>query len=183
MSSAALSVREIERGDVPLIANYWLKSDPEFLKGMGVDLAKLPSRGDLTDMLSEQLHQSYDEKKSYCLIWLVDNKPTGHSNVNKIKYGEEAYMHLHFWDNSFRKQGYGTELVKMSLPLFFKNLRLKKICCEPYALNPAPNKTLEKVGFKFIKKHTTIPGYLNFEQEVNLWEIIEEPRGKSNDQR
>jgi RimJ/RimL family protein N-acetyltransferase len=171
MGSAVLAIREIERDDISLIADYWLESDPEFMKGMGVDLAKLPSRENLTDMLSEQLSQSYDEKKSYCLIWLIDNKPAGHSNVNKINYGEEAYMHLHFWNTTSRKKGYGTELVKLSLPLFFKNLRLKKICCEPYALNPAPNKTLEKAGFKFIKKHRTIPGYLNFEQEVNLWEI------------
>jgi RimJ/RimL family protein N-acetyltransferase len=171
MGSAVLAIREIERDDISLIADYWLTSDPEFMKGMGVDLAKLPSRENLTEMLSEQLSQSYDEKKSYCLIWLIDNKPAGHTNVNKIKYGEEAYMHLHFWNTTSRKKGYGTELVKLSLPLFFKNLRLKKICCEPYALNPAPNKTLDKAGFTFIKKHSTIPGYLNFEQEVNLWEI------------
>jgi hypothetical protein len=43
--------------------------------------------------------------------------------------------------------------------------------CEPYALNPAPNKTLEKLGFKFLKTYTTIPGWINFEQEVNLWEL------------
>jgi hypothetical protein len=41
-------------------------------------------------------------------------------------------------------------------------------------LNPAPNKTLEKIGFTFIKSHTCVPGYLNFEQEVNRWEMTHE---------
>ena len=65
----------------------------------------------------------------------------------------------------------GTQLVKMTLPYFFKNLQLKKLYCEAYALNLAPNKTLEKIGFTFIKKYTTTPGFLNFEQEVNKWEL------------
>lgn len=62
----------------------------------------------------------------------------------------------------------------MGLPWFFKNLKLKKIYCEPYALIPAPNKTLEKVGFKFVKTYVTTPGRLNFEQPVYLWEITYE---------
>ena len=161
----------MERNDINPIIQYWLKSDSTFLQGMGVDSNKIPNRDQWSGILSDHLNQSFEEKKSYCIIWQVDNKPVGHSNVNKIIFGEEAYMHLHLWDASARKKGFGTVLVKMTLPYFFKNLRLKKLCCEPYALNPSPNKTLEKVGFKFIKEYVTIPGWLNFEQPVNLWEL------------
>ena len=80
-------------------------------------------------------------------------------------------MHLHLWNTGTRQKGMGTALVKLTLPFFFINYHIKKLYCEPYALNPAPNKTLEKAGFKFVKKFTTIPGWLNFEQEVNLWEM------------
>jgi RimJ/RimL family protein N-acetyltransferase len=59
----------------------------------------------------------------------------------------------------------------MTLPLFFERLQLKKLYCEPYALNSAPNKSLEKVGFEFIKEYITIPGSLNFEQPVKRWEL------------
>lgn len=122
-------------------------------------------------MLSEQLHQSYEEKKSYCIIWEADGKQVGHSNVNKIIFGQEAFMHLHIWTPKIRKQGYGAEFVKKTFPYFFDNLHLKKLYCEPYALNAAPNNTLKKVGFKFVKKYVTIPGWLNFKQPVNLWEL------------
>jgi RimJ/RimL family protein N-acetyltransferase len=171
MSQPALSVREIEAGDIGLIANYWLAADHAFLRGMGADPAKRPAREPLMAMLSAQLSQSYPEKQSYCIIWLVDGQPAGHSNVNRIVWGQEAYMHLHVWQAGARSKGLGTAMVKMTLPYFFENLQLQKLCCEPYALNPPPNKTLEKVGFEFIKQHVTIPGWINFEQTVNLWEL------------
>lgn len=174
MDKNLLFAREIQQTDIEFIIQYWLTADPVFLKGMGVDLYKMPPKEKWVKMLSEQLAQSYPEKKSYCTIWQSDNKPIGHCNVNKIKFGEEAYMHLHLWNSSFRKNGMGTKLVNMSLPYFFENLELKKICCEPYSLNPAPNKTLEKAGFTFIKEYRTIPGFLNFEQTVNLWELTYE---------
>jgi RimJ/RimL family protein N-acetyltransferase len=180
MDQPLLSVREIQETDIELISQYWLTVDPAFLTGMGVDLTKMPSKEEWITMLSEQLAQPYPEKRSYCIIWLVDNKPIGHCNVNKIKFGEEAYMHLHMWNSDLRKKGMGTELVKMSLPYFFENLKLKTIYSEPYALNPAPNKALEKAGFSFVKEFITIPGFLNFEQQVKRWELTYEQYKKQN---
>src|SRR4051812_4849628 len=92
-----LSVREMRAGDIDLISSYFLNADRGFLQNMGVDTAKMPTKDEWTKMLTEQLSQRYDEKKSYCIIWLIDDKPVGHSNVNKIIFGEEAYMHLHLW--------------------------------------------------------------------------------------
>lgn len=166
-----LSVREIQESDIPLIIDYWFNADDAFLTNLGVDINKIPSKKDWQNMLHEQISQPYYSKKSYCIIWQVSGNPVGHSNVNKIVFRQEAYMHLHLWKNEFRKMGYGTELVKMTLPLFFENLKLKKLYCEPYALNPPPNKTLKKIGFEFVKGYITTPGFLNFEQKVNLWEL------------
>ena len=171
MNVNLLSVREIQKKDIEPIIQYWLAADPAFLTSMGVDLDKMPSREEWLKMLSEQLTQAYPQKKSYCIIWLADNKAIGHSNVNKIKFGEEASMHLHLWNAGLRKKGMGTELVKMSLPYFFENLELKKIYSEPYALNPAPHKTLENAGFTFAGEFITTPGFINFEQAVKRWEL------------
>ena len=169
-----LEVRELRPLDVPLLCDYWMKATPEFLTGMGVDLKKLPDREQFAAMLAEQLSQSIPQKQSYCVIWVLNGNPVGHSNINKIRFAEDAFMHLHLWPSGARKKGLGTEFVKLSLPWYFKNYKLKTLFCEPYALNPAPNKTLEKVGFKFIKEHICVPGWLNFEQPVNLWEMTEE---------
>jgi RimJ/RimL family protein N-acetyltransferase len=138
---------------------------------MGVDLKKIPTRTSLTSMLKDQIKTDIEEKKSYALIWELDGLPVGHSNVNEIEFGHQAIMHLHLWQSSYRKRGIGTEFVKKSLPYYFENLQLEKLLCQPYALNLAPNRTLEKAGFTFVKKIKTIPGYLNFEQEVNIWKL------------
>ena len=62
----------------------------------------------------------------------------------------------------------------MTIPYFFKNCRLKKLICEPYAFNTAPNKTLPKIGFEYIKTHRTVPGVVSSEQDVCLWELSTE---------
>ena len=174
LNETVISVREITKDDIEPLINYWTSADDIFLTGMGVDLNKMPGKDACHEMLSEQLSQQYNQKKSYCIIWQVNGKPVGHSNVNKIIFGEEAYMHLHIWNEPIRKKGLGFKLIGMTLPFFFEKLELKKLYCEPYAQNPAPNKTLAKAGFVFVKKYTTIPGYLNFEQEVNQWLMTRE---------
>jgi RimJ/RimL family protein N-acetyltransferase len=174
MSNPVLSVREMQPTDIELIIQYWLSADKNFLEGMGADIKKIPAREEWIKMLTQQYQQSYNQKQSYCLIWLHDGLAVGHSNVNKIVFGKEAYMHLHLWKTSVRQKGMGAHLVKMGLPYFFNNLQLQKLYCEPYALNTAPNKTLQKVGFTFLEKYTTTPGWLNFEQEVNLWVLTKE---------
>ncbi len=166
-----ISVREIQIKDVDLIVAYWLESDLDHLTSMGVDLNKLPTRKQLSTLLTEQIKTSLVDKQSYALIWVLNGKPVGHSNVNGIHFAKKATMHLHLWNSTTRKQGMRTEFVKQSLPFYFDNLKLEKLICEPYALNLAPNKTLKRIGFEFIKTHKTIPGSLNFEQNVNRWEL------------
>jgi RimJ/RimL family protein N-acetyltransferase len=83
-------------------------------------------------------------------------------------------MHLHIWYREFGKKGCGFEFLKLTVPYFFMNLALKNLYCELLALNPAPNKTLQKLGFTYEKNYITIPGYLNFEQEVSRWKLSRE---------
>lgn len=167
-------VRELTKSDIASVADYWLKSDKDFMVNMGVDLSKLPSREGLTKMLVNQIQLLDTEKSSLALIAEVNGEPIGHCNVNGITYGKEATLHLHLWNTNSRKKGLGTQMVRNSLPVFFERLKLKTIWCEPYAKNPAPNRTLEKVGFEFVKRYVTIPGSLNFEQEVNRWKMMRE---------
>jgi RimJ/RimL family protein N-acetyltransferase len=166
-----LSVREIQLKDIEPLSNYWLNADPEFMKGMGVDLSKMPPRKEWEQMLLDQINTPIPQKKSYAIIWEENGIAIGHSNISKISFGKGAYMHLHLWGNVSRKKGIGTEFVILTLPFYFEKFQLKTLYCEPYALNPAPNKTMEKLGFKFLRSYIGIPGWLNFEQEVNVWEL------------
>lgn len=167
-----LAVRELTATDIPQLLTYWYTASPEYMQSMGADITLLPARKDFDASLKKQLETDYPYKQAYAIIWLMNGNAVGHCNVNKIDFGNEAHMHLHMWSADSRKKGMGAELVKMSLPYFFKNLQLKKIICEPYSKNIAPNKTLAKAGFTFIKNYITTPGALNFEQEVSRWELL-----------
>ncbi len=169
-----LKVQELAKGDVALLLDYWYHATPEYMRQMGADPAKLPDRPAFGKMLLQQITLPYSEKAAYATIWMVDGKRVGHCNLNKIEFGSHASLHLHLWHPMRRGMGLGQQLVLRSLPYFFDNMQLKRIFCEPYALNPAPNKTLEKIGFSFVKRYTTVPGSINFEQEVNRWELTHE---------
>jgi ribosomal-protein-alanine N-acetyltransferase len=170
-SVGSLSARELRRSDIDLVAEYWATATPEHLIGMGVDLAKMPTRTDYIDLLTSQLDLALQDRQSYCTIWELDEKPIGHCNVNRISFGDQAYMHLHLWEPRIRHQGLGVSLVRSSLALFFGELNLRNLFCEPYAKNPAPNRVLEKVGFEFVATYRTVPGPINFEQDVNRWHM------------
>lgn len=172
-----LSIKELQLSEIDFLVDYWMNSDPQNLINMGVDLSKMPTKTQFTNRLNEQIQIPIEQKQSYGLIWLLNNEPVGHCNTNPTEFENEAFMHLHLWKNDNRQKGLGCEFVKKSLPFFFENLKLKKLISQPYALNMAPNKTLEKVGFTYIKEYTTIPGSINFEQPVKRWEMtIEEFR-------
>ena len=164
-----LKVRELTQEDVEYFVNYWLDTTPEFLTGMGVDNNKKPTKKQLVDLVSSQIGIPIENRKIYTLTWLVNNQPIGYSNVNQIVLGKQAFMHLHLYQKDNRQKGIGTEFVKKSLPYYFENLNLQQLFCEPYSLNPAPNNTVKKIGFEFVKQHLTTPGASNFEQQVNLW--------------
>jgi RimJ/RimL family protein N-acetyltransferase len=171
MSAVTLSVRAMREADIALIADYWSDSDRNQLLAMGVDRAKVPAREDFIAALSAQLGLPLEERQSYCTIWQADGKPIGHCNVNKVRFGCDAYLHLHVWYPDQRRRGTGSALVWQSVQYFFERLALQDLYCEPYALNPAPNAVLAKVGFVFVKEYTTIPGVINFEQPVKRWHL------------
>jgi RimJ/RimL family protein N-acetyltransferase len=83
-------------------------------------------------------------------------------------------MHLHIWNANNRRGGSATQLLKPSIVNFFERFQLRELFCEPYALNAAPNKTLPKAGFHFVKTYETTPGWINFHQPVNLWVLDRE---------
>ena len=166
-----LLVRELEPADIDLFMSYWFDADESSLANMGVDIKKLPTKQEFLKYWRSQLEMPVEKRLSYCVIWQMNNIPIGHSSTRPINFGKDAYMHLHLWNAEERRKGIGYEFLKKTVPHYFEKLRLKDLYCEPYALNPAPNRLLEKLGFDFVKKHRAIPGPSNFKQDVNLWHL------------
>jgi len=167
-----LDVRPLtSRPDYERVCDYFLTADPAYLRGMGVDATKLLPRDEwLARPLAD--HERPDRDKQLCYVgWYVDDELVGHSSINKIVYGVEAYIHLHLWRAESRRAGAGTELFRRSANYFRRRFELARLYCEPWAENPAPNRVLAKLGFRLDKRYRTVPGLNHFEQDVNRYVI------------
>ena len=164
-----LTVREMTGSEVDLIIEYFFQSTPEYLEILGVDPSRLPAPESWRERFRLECAQPAEQRGWIALIWLSADQPIGFSTADKIAYGEQANMHLHVIDPGRRNQGYGAECVRRSADIYFERLQLKRLFCEPNAFNVAPNRTLQKAGFKYLKTHMTVPGPLNYHQAVTRW--------------
>jgi len=172
-----IEVRPFESaGEYERMIDYFLGGDAEFLRGMGVDLAKLPAR-DFWLRASLADHERGDDAKERLYVaWLRGGELVGHSSLSHIEPGEQGHIHLHLWRPELRRSGLGLELFTRSMDLYFERFDLRRIVCEPYAENPAPNRVLSKLGFRLLRRYRVAPTSIAFEQDVNRYELTREER-------
>ena len=166
-----LQVREMHLDEVDIRIDYFHDADVAFLEMMGVDQAKLPARKAWRKKSEDDYARPIEQRESIQLLWLEEGVPFGFSTADIIEFGSHANMHLHVLDKDKRRSGRGVECVRQSAMIYVSMLGLKRLCCRPNAFNTAPNRTLQKAGFKYVKTFETIPGLLNFHQVVNQWEL------------
>jgi RimJ/RimL family protein N-acetyltransferase len=167
----ALNVRPMTLPETEFVIDYFLGATPEHLETMGVDPTRLPARDFWRERFSRDFALPIESRQAFQTIWLDDARPIGFSTTDKIEFGEPANMHLHMIDADRRNSGAGALCVRQSVDIYFETLRLKRLFCEPNAFNVAPNRTLQKAGFKYLKTYMTVPGPLNYHQAVTRWVI------------
>jgi RimJ/RimL family protein N-acetyltransferase len=153
--------------------DYFHSASDELLVRMGVDRSKLPPREVWFDHAwrDHQLPENDPRRDRFFLAWVLDGHVVGHSSINRITWGDSANAHLHLWRTDLRRAGIGSEFFRRSISIYFERFDLKVIYVEPHADNPPPNRVLEKLGFRFTERYRTVPGPVNFEQDVNRYEI------------
>lgn len=171
MSTDAIQVRRLTVADVEPLVAYWTAPSPEHLARMGVDPAKLSAPEDLRAALLRQIETPIPQRRAHCLIWVLDGRAVGHCNTNPTFFGDHAFMHLHMWEVGQRARGLGTAFVTASVRMLFADLQLHELFSQPYANNPAPNRTLARVGFELDTELVTTPGPISFEQPIKRWRM------------
>jgi RimJ/RimL family protein N-acetyltransferase len=166
-----LTVREMMSSEVDVIIEYFRNATPEYLEILGVDPTRVPDPESWRERFRHAFARSVEARGWIAVLWQLDDHAIGFSTSDKITYGEQANMHLHVIDPERRNRGIGAECVRRSVDIYFERLKLKRLFCEPNAFNVAPNRTLQKAGFKYLKTHMTVPGPLNFHQAVTRWVI------------
>ena len=151
--------------------NYFHDAADDYLEMMGADRSRFPSRDDWREKYLNDFELPIDERAYFHLIWEHAGAIVGFSNVDRIVYGEEAFMHAHMLKAPERGHGLGVQCAKASARMYFRYLKLERLFAEPNALNTAPNRALQRAGFHFVFTHHTTPGLFHFPQYVTRWTI------------
>jgi RimJ/RimL family protein N-acetyltransferase len=164
-----ITVRPMTLQETARTIDYFHSATTEHLEMLGVDPTRLPAALHWQQLHEQLFAQPVEQRSRFMVSWLESDQFIGFSTTDKIRCGHEANMHLHIVEPSLRNSGIGTRCVELSVELYFQTLELKQLFCEPNAFNVAPNRTLQRAGFKYVKTHMTVPGPLNFHQPVNRW--------------
>jgi RimJ/RimL family protein N-acetyltransferase len=157
-----LNARLMTRDEIHVLIDYFHDSSPEHLETLGVDPTRLPKREAWHQRMLQEFSLPLRQRTNVLISWLLREHVTGFSSADRIVFGDRANMHLHVIDVNQRRLRLGTEYVRQSVDIYFEELRLKRLFCEPNAFNVAPNRALQKAGFKYVKTHMTVTGPLNF---------------------
>jgi RimJ/RimL family protein N-acetyltransferase len=169
MSEARLFVRELREDEIGLRIDYFHSASDEHLERLGVARELLPDPVVWRSYYEQDYRRPIELRREYALAWELDGAVVGFTTADRITYGSEAFMHLHLIDESHRHAGLGARFVARSVPRYFEALALQRLLCEPNALNVAPNRTLQRAGFRYEMSHHTVPGPLNPPQLVTRW--------------
>lgn len=171
-----MTVREMELGDVAIRIGYFHGATDWQLRVLGVDRARLPSPEAWRAFYEEDFARPLPERVNWSLVWELDGRTVGFSSADHIVFGREAFMHLHILDSTHRRVGLGAEFVKRSATAYFRVLELQRLFSEPNAFNVAPNRALQRAGFRYLFTHETTPGPINLPQVATRWVLDQPPR-------
>jgi RimJ/RimL family protein N-acetyltransferase len=164
-----LSVRELRPDEMGIRVGYFHGAGDEHLRRMGVDRALLPPPDEWLAAYAADAARPRHERITSSLAWERDGEVVGFGSIDRITYGEEAFFHLHLLDEGRRRHGLGVPFVRLSAARFAELFALRRLLSEPNAFNVAPNRTLQRAGFRYVCTHETVPGPLNPRQPVTRW--------------
>jgi RimJ/RimL family protein N-acetyltransferase len=173
--TGARIVRPMGLDEVDVRIDYFHDASDEYLLMLGVDRALLPARDVWRAYYEEDFARPLAARETYNLAWELDDRIVGFSSVDHIDFGEQAFMHLHIVEEPRRRDGLGTEFVRLSVEEYFRALELQRLFCQPNAFNAAPNRTLQRAGFRYLFTEEMQPSTINFPQPITRW-VLERPR-------
>ncbi|HVX33950.1 MAG TPA: GNAT family protein [Solirubrobacterales bacterium] len=175
--TAGLLVRPMRLDEVDVRIDYFHDASDEYLLHLGVDRALLPDRDAWRAYYEQDFARPLPERDTYNLVWELDGRVVGFSSVDNIDFGEQAFMHLHIVEEPRRRRGLGAQFVRLSVAEYFRALELKRLFCQPNAFNVAPNRTLQRAGFRYVFTKEMQPSPINFPQPLTRW-VVEGDGGR-----
>ena len=169
MPAGRVRIRPMDLADFEIRIAYFHEATDEHLNQLGVDRSRLPRPDAWRGSFQQNLARPLEERSENGVVWELDGRLVGFSTADQIRIGDEAHMHLHIADPERRASGLGTQFVRLTAEHLCDVLRLKRLYCEPNAFNVAPNRTLQKAGFRYVCSREGRPNPLNTHQTTTIW--------------
>ncbi|HTU30594.1 MAG TPA: GNAT family protein [Solirubrobacteraceae bacterium] len=170
----ALRVREMQLEEVGIRIDYFHDASDDDLRLIGVQRERLLSREAWREFYEADFARPIRDRINYLLAWELDGDVVGMAIADQFTFGEQAFMHLHILNAERRRTGLGTEFVKLTAAHLFKALALRRLYCQPNAFNVAPNRTLQRAGFRYEFTRELAPRPTDFPQPLTRW-VLEAP--------
>lgn len=145
-----VTVRDIELQDIGPIADYWHDSDSEYLESIGVDINKIVSRDITISTFESALPNIRGDQDRIVLIFEVDNKIIGYTNVNFNQTGD-PFAHVHITDYKYRNKGIIPSVFFKVITVFYDYFNIKKLYLQTNIKNKKINNLLFKKNITNIK--------------------------------
>ncbi len=120
-SQMTVTVRPMTLQETAHIIAYFHAATPEHLEILGVDPSRLPPASQWQRLYDLMFDQPVEQRSSFLVSWLSGDDFFGFSTADKIRFGQQANMHLHITNPSLRSQGIGVECVKQTIELYFQS--------------------------------------------------------------
>ena len=173
-----LAVRELGADEIHLRIDYFHGASDEHLELMGADRSRFPTPEEWAATYREDMARPREERRLCSLAWELDDEIVGFSSLDQIAHGDEGRFHLHLLDPDRRHRGLGVPFVRLSVARFVELFSLRRVVSEPNAFNVAPNRTLQRAGFRYQLTRETTPGVLNPPPAVTRWALAAEDLGR-----
>jgi RimJ/RimL family protein N-acetyltransferase len=165
-------IRPMELTDFDVRIAYFHEATDEHLNKLGVDRSRLPHPDAWRASFEQNLARPLEVRSEYGIVWELDGSLVGFSTADQIRIGDEAHMHLHIIEPERRASGLGTQFVCLTAAHLCDVFRLKRLYCEPNAFNVAPNRTLQRAGFRYVRSREVRPNPINTYQTITIWVYV-----------
>lgn len=182
-----MEVRDVTEADIPLVLDYWFRSPPGFVEGLGVDLAKLPSEVDFAENLRRKIEAAgarFEPKEApmgvappsglNSLIILHDNRPVGMHTLNPWTRGDSGIFHAHIWDAAARGRGIGVRSYPLACRVFMTRFELRRILFKTPAQNVGAVRVKEKLGIRYVGDEIVDFGVIKAGTLARVFELTRE---------
>ncbi len=148
MNPDRIRVREQRESDFPMMLDYWFRSPPGFIEGMGVDLQKLGTEEAMVKLLSERSRQRVSRFSAVTIT--LDDEPIGTHSLIPFVENDYGVMHAHICRPEFRGKGIGRVSYLKAAGHFFDHLNLKRIVFQTPMQNRGAIRLKEKLGIRIV---------------------------------